>query len=252
MLSKIGILVMAALLNTYALHASEATTQVFQKANQFYSNGNYAEAISGYMSLIRNGHGQGSIYYNLGNAYMKQGELGRAYASYLKASRLLPHDEDVQYNLRFVKSRLPAASTYETQSWFEKIQRSFARTMPTSTWFAVSCLLFWGSCISFALYHFQIGSISWSRRLLIICLVSWAIIFVGFVMSFTQDHGAQEAIIVRDNIPLRYEPSFDGAVAFKIREGSLVRVVRQEKGWVQVSLSDKENGWAPLDFVEVL
>ena len=43
----------------------------------------------------------GRLYYNLGNACFKSGKLGEAILWYERARRLLPHDEDIEANLRF-------------------------------------------------------------------------------------------------------------------------------------------------------
>lgn len=70
-------------------------------ANQAYTQGRFADAAHGYAALIDGGITNGDLYYNLGNAHMKRGEVGRAILCYRRAERYLPRDDDLQSNLAF-------------------------------------------------------------------------------------------------------------------------------------------------------
>ena len=54
---------------------SQAT---FEAANAAYDKGSYAEARKGYESLLAAGVDHEVVFYNLGNTYFRQGQLGRA------------------------------------------------------------------------------------------------------------------------------------------------------------------------------
>ena len=43
-------------------------TALFEAANKAYNEGNYAEAIPKYKSILETGNHSAAIYYNLGNA----------------------------------------------------------------------------------------------------------------------------------------------------------------------------------------
>lgn len=46
----------------------------------------------------------GQLYYNLANAYLEAGDLGRAILNYRKAQRLMPGDARLQANLKYARS----------------------------------------------------------------------------------------------------------------------------------------------------
>mgnify|MGYP002619716998 CR=1 FL=1 len=75
-----------------------ATAQTaFEAANQQYAAGNYADAAALYRTIIDDaGAGISKdyavVYYNLGNAYFKQGELAQSILAYERALRLRPTD----------------------------------------------------------------------------------------------------------------------------------------------------------------
>ena len=59
-------------------------------ANSLAANGRYAEAAQAYQQLIDQGAADSAVYYNLGNAYMRLGNLGQAIVNYQRAAQLDP------------------------------------------------------------------------------------------------------------------------------------------------------------------
>src|ERR1700722_13167815 len=64
----------------------------FESANILYDEGKYAEAAAGYDQLIAEGKVSAALYFNRGNALFKEGQIGRAIASYRQAQLLAPRD----------------------------------------------------------------------------------------------------------------------------------------------------------------
>jgi len=93
------------------LFGSTASTPVidheetFFEANQAYKTERYPEALAGYGKLLDAGYRSGHMYYNLGNAHLRQGELGRAILAYERARILMPRDADLLFNLRYASDQ---------------------------------------------------------------------------------------------------------------------------------------------------
>src|SRR3954451_11594538 len=60
----------------------------------------YRESAALLESLLADGFRNGAVYYNLGNAYYRAGEYGRAIAAYRKAKAYRPRDPYLEANLR--------------------------------------------------------------------------------------------------------------------------------------------------------
>ena len=73
--------------------------EVLETANEYYANEEYQKAISLYDSILNAGYESAALYYNLGNAHYKNGDLTNAILHYERAKLLAPKDEDIQYNL---------------------------------------------------------------------------------------------------------------------------------------------------------
>jgi len=54
----------------------------FEAANRLYEQGRFAEAARGYEAILKGGSFSPAVYFNLGNARFKAGELGRAVVAY--------------------------------------------------------------------------------------------------------------------------------------------------------------------------
>ncbi len=81
------------------------TVELYRQGNLLYEGGKYAEASRTYERIIVRGLRNGHVYYNLGNAYYKQDQIGRAILAYERASRLIPRDGDLKNNLELANER---------------------------------------------------------------------------------------------------------------------------------------------------
>jgi tetratricopeptide (TPR) repeat protein len=90
-----------------ALAGPEATAQAnptsaeaqFQLGNAYVKNGQWAQAVTAYKKAIELNPNYQTAYANLGVVYYQQGQFDLAASQYKKALELNPNDVDVSYNL---------------------------------------------------------------------------------------------------------------------------------------------------------
>ncbi len=90
------------LIGPYSAKASNndnTAQEWFFEANRAYKSDQYREAAEGYLNLVEKGFKSGHLYYNLGNAYFRLGDLGKAILYYEKARLLIPRNDDLRFNL---------------------------------------------------------------------------------------------------------------------------------------------------------
>ena len=117
----IPILIMLICLVPGVNHAAEpgARQRTFLRALEVFDGAkspeDYRRAASLLETLLADGCQNGAVYYNLGNAYFRAGELGRAIAAYRQAKPYRPRDPYLDANLRqalaVAPGRLPQPST---------------------------------------------------------------------------------------------------------------------------------------------
>src|SRR5438046_7752180 len=126
------------------LVASSAVAQPdaqFAKANKEYAQGHFKEAIAGYEALVRPGQWNANLFYDLGNAYFRTGDFGRAILNYERALALDPHHPEAAANLQIARDEARALEMQ--QSWPERYLQ-FASVNQYST---AAAAAFWtGTC----------------------------------------------------------------------------------------------------------
>ncbi len=80
----------------------------FAKANADYAAGHFPAAIAGYESLVKSRQWNPSLFYDLGNAYFRTGDFGRAILNYERALALDPAQPEARANLQLARDQARA------------------------------------------------------------------------------------------------------------------------------------------------
>ena len=99
---SVGILLL--LLGAMTLRA-EPVPDAFTQANKLYEEGKYTQAAAAYEKITRAGAVSPALYFNLGNACLKAGQIGRAVCAYRQAETLAPRDPDIRANLQIARNQ---------------------------------------------------------------------------------------------------------------------------------------------------
>jgi hypothetical protein len=214
--------------------------EIFLEANADYERSAYPRAAAGYQRLVEAGYDDGRVSYNLGNALLRGGELGRAIASYLRSRALRPRDAEVQANLAFARQSTrdaieppePSAVLSTLFFWhFRLSQRELAIAL------AVVNLLFWSALVL---------GLAWPRRELIRWLAGLLLLVllaVGTSLLVHRFAAREVAVIVPQELSAHTAPEEGSVVRFKLHAGTELPVEDWRQGWVRVSLPDGQQGW---------
>ena len=230
--------------------ASDLTDpEVFLRANQAYEEGDYRRAIDLYRQLLERGHDGGHLHYNLGNALLREGELGPAVAAYRRSLRRLPRDQDVRANLEFARQTTkdalapPAPSPWVSTLFFWHFQMSRRELAWTVV---VLNLLLWGLL---ALWLFRRGSevLPW--------LVGGVLLFLlgsGGSLLIHELWPQRVAVVLPPEIDARSGPGADAVVRFKLHAGAELAVENVTDGWVRIAGPEGEQAWVEEERVAVV
>jgi tetratricopeptide (TPR) repeat protein len=214
--------------------------ETFYKANQAYKAERYQEAEEGYRKLLDGGHKSGQLYYNLGNAHLRQGELGRAILAYERARILMPRDADLLFNLRYAldqrKDVVPEDRSMLATAFFWLDSLSVRNLFWT---FAVLNLLFW---MVLLLRLFNRSDLAY--YLLLTVAILWAIGGLSFGIKWYQGVTDDRAVVLPAEVSIFSGPDERETVLFKLHSGTVVHEERSEDGWALVRFSGERRGWA--------
>ncbi|MGA9752533.1 MAG: tetratricopeptide repeat protein [Acidobacteriota bacterium] len=94
------------------------------QAARAYADGRYAEAARLYTLMEGSGLEGADVHYDLGNCYLKQGDLGRAILEYHRALLYDPSMKPAQHNLEVARRLLPArVARWEPSPWESLLNR---------------------------------------------------------------------------------------------------------------------------------
>lgn len=229
------------------LHSVPA--QVFADGNAAYAAGDYARAVTLYQQLLSEQGDSAPVYYNLGNSYVRLGQLGAAIAAYRQAQRLEPRQEDIAANLTFVRHKVQDALPPSSGNTLLNMLFFWHHGLSVSelAWgTALLNVLFWSL---FSMYRF------YTRNE----IVRWLTLFVGMAVVALGGSWAVHAlwpshvaVVTTAEADVHGATSFDSIVRFKLHDGAEISAVDQEKDWIKIRLPDGTLGWISASNVQLL
>ena len=232
-----------------ALAQSPDAPRAMGGGNSSYEDGNFAQAALAYQQLVDQGHREAVLFYNLGNAHYKNGEIGRAVLNYLRAERMAPRDPDIQANLEIARG--------QTVDVLDEEEGPGAAIVPTALRLSNDEL----SVVALALWSLTALSLA-LRRLLRTGKVRRAARYVAFIAGILMLvsvaalgvrllDGSDDAVIVADSVDVLSRPGAQYDTEFKLHAGAEARLVEERRTWAKVALGDDEfQGWVPAAHVE--
>ena len=222
----------------WSVARADDVSTAFDQANKLYEEGKFTEAVAAYEKMFRQGQASPALYFNLGNAFFKAGQVGRAVFNYRLAERLAPRDPDVRANLKFARSSVATGAT-PAPSWWQRWTsrlRLDEWTLLTSgalwIWLGLLTLGQWRPALRKSLSGYT-ATTGVGAVLLALCL--------GLE---TYNRFAVKSVIVavREAV-VRYGPWNESSNYFTVRDGMELAVLDSKGEWVQVSDRAKRIGW---------
>jgi tetratricopeptide (TPR) repeat protein len=218
---------------------------LFKQANDEYVKAQYQQAISTYQQILNDGCHSEAVYFNLGNAYFKIGDVPSALLNYEKAHKLAPGDEDVKFNIYFANSKTsdkvePAPEFFATRWWHNIILHFSIRTLSV-----LSILLLIAGSGLFVLYQFAnivfLKKAAFYLGMLLLLAGILAVFITNRQSHYFNDY--RQAIIFSGSVNIRSAPVDEGVTLFVLHEGTKVSILDNSNGWLKIQLANGTEGW---------
>ena len=105
------------------LLASAHANELFEQANKDYEAGQFRAAAKGYEEMIQNEGARVGVLQNLGSAYYRLGDDGRAILAFERALLLNPSNPDLQANLKLAQDEAAVFPAAADTGWHVKLAR---------------------------------------------------------------------------------------------------------------------------------
>ncbi|MFN2507239.1 MAG: tetratricopeptide repeat protein [Chthoniobacterales bacterium] len=214
------------------------------KGNQEYGAGRFAEAIKHYEEAVAAGLTSGALFYNLGNARYRSGDLGRAILNYERALLLEPQHPEAEANLRVVRDKARALELKAT--WADRLT---SRASPGGLSVAAAAA-FW-------ICAFALAGLFLPRRrspaLLGLAVISALVLATAAGVLYWLEVGRKGralAVVTGKNIEARLATADNAGSVLALPAGSEIKILSTRGDWIYAALPNDLRGWIPANSAE--
>lgn len=227
--------------------ASQDPEEAFEQGATLYSEGNFSGAAEQWEKMVYSGYTSYELFYNLGNAYFKDGSIAAAILYYEKALLIRPFNEDVKYNLEIARTYITDSFETVPELFLLRWYRMVSLIFHSNIWAVISLVLFIGALGLLLAYllssRIRVKKISFLAALAFL-LISGLSISLSYQNNILKTK-KQSAIIFSPAVTGKSSPDKSGKDLFLIHDGTKVKIEDEVGGWYEVRLSDGNVGWIP-------
>ncbi|MFI5163003.1 MAG: tetratricopeptide repeat protein [Sphingobacteriales bacterium] len=218
---------------------------LFLQGNAFYTIAQYSNALNAYHKLLDEGYQSTAVYFNMANAYYKNGDIPSAILYYEKAHKLSPGDEDINFNLKYANlktaDKVEAAPEFFLNRWWKRVILAFPLRV-LSAWSIIFVLLASGTLV---VYFFAnsvpVKKTSFSISVILFFLGITSVFMASRQASYFDDH--RGAIVFSGIVTVKNGPVEQSGILFVIHDGTRVDILDNNNGWLKIRLANGNEGW---------
>jgi hypothetical protein len=222
----------------------QSSFHLISEAARAFDAGDPQKSAKLYEQVLAEGTVNGSLLFNLGNAYYRTSRVGEAIAAYKGARHFLPRDAEVAANLESARKLRKDMIEEKTRpldvaffwfSWFTG--REFAVASGV-----VSALAAMWACGR----RFQ-SKLSWWPHLIFLP-VSF-LLLLSTCGKYFHITDPDEAVVMAEEVSVKSANGEANVTLFLLHAGTEVVLGEQREGWVQIQIADNRKGWVREEFL---
>lgn len=233
--------------------SNQVIDDLFQKSNDYYTNGDYQNAVNGYLDVLDSGFESAELYFNLGNSFYKLNNIPDSNFYYEKAKSISPNDDDILTNLIFAKNLRIDKIEVLPITQMQNFKLSILNLFSEKGWSISLISLIW--FMSFAFIFYIISKDSKFKRLyftlsIVFIILSSLTLFINFEKKKLSE--IKYAIVYDKEIEVWSEPNNISELKFLLHEGTKVKQLDVIEDWVNIQLENGTLGWIQSSSLRVL
>lgn len=235
-----------------ALAQSPSDRRAMAAANQLYENSEFQESGQLYQQLVDRGFRNSALYYNLGNAYYRQGDLGRAVVNYLRAEGVAPRDPEIRSNLALAREQAIDPLDFGNQVSLNRLAY-FSRPWLTLNELALASLGLWSLSV-LLMIGVLIRRRGALRRLIAAAFAMAALVFIASALlfgsrAFVESRG--QVVVVADVVDVSSGPGNQYDPVFTLHSGAEANLLELRGSWMRLEVpGNQQQGWVQATDVE--
>lgn len=250
---RLAFLSVAVLAGTTQAGAEEASSMeqstLFRTANAAFESREYAQAVTDYSDLVTAGKISPDLYYNLGVAEYRVGNLGEAILWLRRASLLDRGLDEAHQNLEFLRAKIAFLEFGDSK--FDRFLRGLA-----PIWMRLALASCWWLAMIAVAAALVIRRLRGYRTTLLVSAVflTAAGFGIGKVRDYYQNFLAPEsfAIVTSPAAVAVTAPAPDSKKVIDLPPGSELRILEEAGPWSYVEIPGDLRGWVRAEMATPL
>lgn len=215
-------------------------TQAFLDGINQYKTGEFAAAAESFQKIADAGIRNGKLFYNLGNAYLKNGQIGAAMLWYERALLLIPDDPDLRFNYEYALTLLKD----------DRGEKNIS---------IVRILFFWKYLLSspaVRILAIVLNALFWimvtvrlamGRKLLktpvVLTLIPALVFSLTAIYNYYESRYLRMGVILSEEVAVRSGLSEDATELFRLHGGTKIQIEREKDGYCRIVFTEDKIGW---------
>ncbi|MCP4024490.1 MAG: hypothetical protein GY729_21805, partial [Desulfobacteraceae bacterium] len=250
MVKTLGLILLGFFLFTSAPQKAFADYAVsFLEGVKQYKNAEFEEAAKSFEKVVQQGVRNPELFYDIGNAYLKNNDIGRAILWYERSKLMAPNDPDLNFNLGYANSLVIDKKEEGTISLKDIL--FFFNTLIPFTYLQIFAIFWsfvffvWAGMRVFRNKKVFSGTGAVLCAFLIFCTAT--VLFQYFEKTYYR-----HAVIIKEQVPIRSGMGLAATKLFDLHAGTKVRVEDQRKGYIKIFFSKGKIGWVKEDDAHII
>jgi len=226
---------------------------LFEESNDLYTNGDYQNAVQGYLEIVKSGFESAELYFNIGNSFYKLNNIPESNYYYEKAKSISPNDDDILTNLSFAQNLRIDKIEILPVTDIQNLKLSTLDLLSEKGWSYVLVILIWIMCFTFIVYNLsndpKFKRLFFSISFVLLILSSFTL-FINFEKKKISE--IKYAIIYDKEIEVWSEPNNISELKFLLHEGTKVKQIDVIEDWLNIQLENGTIGWIQSSSLRIL
>lgn len=230
---------------------ADADPKKFLDGVAAYKSGEYPKAISKFEELASNGISNAKLFYNLGNAYLKNKDIGHAILCYERALKLDSDEPDLLFNLSYARSLTKDAEKNTGPSLYRIL--FFWKYRLSHGTIVLLALICNGLCWFLLLLRifFKTKRKSIGITAAVVAIPALIFVFTALYNFYEMSHNPR-AVILPEKVSVRSGLSDRATELFVLHAGTVVTVQKIQGNFIRISFSKDKIGWIKKSLVGVI
>ena len=232
--------ILALLLAVAATAPETQSARTFMDGTEAYRNGDWPAAIAAFESLAESGVNSGKLFYNLGNAYLKNDDLGHALMWYERALKHIPDDPDLRFNYEYALT-LTKDERGQKDSPLLRILFFWKYQLSPSTVGWIAILL--NAALWIALSILVVRKKRLLRPSIVLTAAATVIFCATAAFNYVEAIQVRYAVILTEEAAVRSGFTDTATQLFVLHAGTRVRIEREADTHLLIRYTEDKIGW---------